>query len=106
SFLSCSPDPLSLPSFPTRRSSDLLRSLAISLPLSGPSRFRCWAHSNNKKPECAELFFERWGFTTTLKRENRVDAGRLHKSRQQLDRKSTRLNSSHDQISYAVFCLK
>src|SRR2546428_2441518 len=25
---------------------------------------------------------------------------------QQQDRKSTRLNSSHDQISYAVFCLK
>src|SRR2546421_9485199 len=25
---------------------------------------------------------------------------------QMLDRKSTRLNSSHDQISYAVFCLK
>src|SRR2546421_1660712 len=24
----------------------------------------------------------------------------------QRDRKSTRLNSSHDQISYAVFCLK
>src|SRR2546421_7647449 len=23
-----------------------------------------------------------------------------------IDRKSTRLNSSHDQISYAVFCLK
>src|SRR5206468_12147940 len=26
--------------------------------------------------------------------------------RPQRDRKSTRLNSSHDQISYAVFCLK
>src|SRR2546430_8920506 len=26
--------------------------------------------------------------------------------RQNLDRKSTRLNSSHSQISYAVFCLK
>src|SRR2546421_12300526 len=26
--------------------------------------------------------------------------------RMQIDRKSTRLNSSHDQISYAVFCLK
>src|SRR5688572_2288055 len=26
--------------------------------------------------------------------------------REQLDRKSTRLNSSHSQISYAVFCLK
>src|SRR2546421_8531846 len=25
---------------------------------------------------------------------------------QRVDRKSTRLNSSHDQISYAVFCLK
>src|SRR2546430_8974183 len=25
---------------------------------------------------------------------------------QELDRKSTRLNSSHSQISYAVFCLK
>src|SRR2546421_4756323 len=27
-------------------------------------------------------------------------------SRPRPDRKSTRLNSSHDQISYAVFCLK
>src|SRR2546430_4368548 len=26
--------------------------------------------------------------------------------RRQIDRKSTRLNSSHSQISYAVFCLK
>src|SRR5256886_7788462 len=26
--------------------------------------------------------------------------------RNQIDRKSTRLNSSHSQISYAVFCLK
>src|SRR5256886_13136185 len=37
-----------------------------------------------------------------------VIALRLQKERQQggLDRKSTRLNSSHSQISYAVFCLK
>src|SRR2546428_4995135 len=27
-------------------------------------------------------------------------------ARSAIDRKSTRLNSSHDQISYAVFCLK
>src|SRR2546428_6630417 len=27
-------------------------------------------------------------------------------ARTEVDRKSTRLNSSHDQISYAVFCLK
>src|SRR2546421_3352656 len=30
----------------------------------------------------------------------------LHMCIQRPDRKSTRLNSSHDQISYAVFCLK
>src|SRR2546421_9028902 len=30
----------------------------------------------------------------------------LHPHRAEQDRKSTRLNSSHDQISYAVFCLK
>src|SRR5205085_11577255 len=31
---------------------------------------------------------------------------KLNKGRTTLDRKSTRLNSSHSQISYAVFCLK
>src|SRR5258708_32920720 len=31
---------------------------------------------------------------------------RLDSARQDLDRKSTRLNSSHQIISYAVFCLK
>src|SRR2546421_7785897 len=30
----------------------------------------------------------------------------LQHAQRGLDRKSTRLNSSHDQISYAVFCLK
>src|SRR2546421_7730573 len=30
----------------------------------------------------------------------------LHDLEVLIDRKSTRLNSSHDQISYAVFCLK
>src|SRR5206468_8001711 len=41
--------------------------------------------------------------------EPRHPAGRVRGARrpQRLrDRKSTRLNSSHDQISYAVFCLK
>src|SRR2546427_9646986 len=30
----------------------------------------------------------------------------MHLHKPSLDRKSTRLNSSHSQISYAVFCLK
>src|SRR5688572_31444364 len=55
---------------------------------------------------------------TTLFRSNRVEGGyRFSRRRQrqpfplagphpETDRKSTRLNSSHSQISYAVFCLK
>src|SRR5438270_2178023 len=42
-------------------------------------------------------------------REIRVDRHLLHSAQHELaseDRKSTRLNSSHSQISYAVFCLK
>src|SRR5688572_31319661 len=36
-----------------------------------------------------------------------VEGDRFHALRQSVeDRKSTRLNSSHSQISYAVFCLK
>src|SRR5206468_9997873 len=51
---------------------------------------------------------------TTLFRSSTYPAGRegylrwredLHEFHAE-DRKSTRLNSSHDQISYAVFCLK
>src|SRR2546430_8481667 len=36
----------------------------------------------------------------------RLDHLRLRRQVPTLDRKSTRLNSSHSQISYAVFCLK
>src|SRR3712207_7734386 len=35
-----------------------------------------------------------------------VEAGLLAWHRRRTDRKSTRLNSSHANISYAVFCLK
>src|SRR2546421_10406943 len=35
-----------------------------------------------------------------------IYAGIDPETREERDRKSTRLNSSHDQISYAVFCLK
>src|SRR2546430_12453659 len=39
-----------------------------------------------------------------LRPENAVGVARPRE--RQVDRKSTRLNSSHSQISYAVFCLK
>src|SRR2546421_6094173 len=38
--------------------------------------------------------------------EQHFGVGGVHGDINEPDRKSTRLNSSHDQISYAVFCLK
>src|SRR5438309_7089298 len=42
----------------------------------------------------------------TVVRADAVAALRIHNLVDRLDRKSTRLNSSHSSISYAVFCLK
>src|SRR5688572_32517989 len=42
----------------------------------------------------------------TARRDRRAAAARRGHQRSEEDRKSTRLNSSHSQISYAVFCLK
>src|SRR2546430_12342312 len=52
------------------------------------------------------------GFAVRLAREQVAHERRDDRAREQIrrehreDRKSTRLNSSHSQISYAVFCLK
>src|SRR5690625_5848736 len=66
----------------------------------------------NEKLQTANLAFESWRKTNftqrkellynvaTLLEERAEEYGRL------IDRKSTRLNSSHVAISYAVFCLK
>src|SRR5690242_21608234 len=43
--------------------------------------------------------------TNKLKEEYLTDIHRLYVIREPEDRKSTRLNSSHMSISYAVFCL-
>src|SRR2546428_5939187 len=62
-----------------------------------------------RRPPRSTLF----PYTTLFRSRHR--AGDVHEGlpeprplqgRRRLDRKSTRLNSSHDQISYAVFCLK
>src|SRR5438105_9713352 len=74
------------PSFPTRRSSDLSKS---------ENRFgrgfRLGAYRGvDGRGDGVE-----------------VGGGRAHQPQlRRLDRKSTRLNSSHEWISYAVFCLK
>src|SRR5437763_3702284 len=75
-FLHCVRHPRALHSFPTRRSSDL--PLIQTLPSASPLN----SSSTSTRPG-------RWGDVEL-----------------ELDRKSTRLNSSHRCISYAVFCLK
>src|SRR2546430_6646607 len=47
------------------------------------------------------LVFRRGGFHLLVIGAKRIGAAAVNR-----DRKSTRLNSSHSQISYAVFCLK
>src|SRR5206468_7010374 len=76
-FFHCSGDHRDLHSFPTRRSSDL----STNPPATPACRWRGPGGPGAAPP----------GRDPAHRRE---------------DRKSTRLNSSHDQISYAVFCLK
>src|SRR5699024_12782845 len=78
-FFPCARHLCDLHSFPTRRSSDL--------GLHGPSR--------PSRPACG-------GGLATLSIADSVVTPPVRKA----DRKSTRLNSSHVSISYAVFCLK
>src|SRR6476646_11831272 len=59
-----------------------------------------------RRPPRSTLFpyttiFRSWGFPT-----DRQSEGQSLRPRPSQDRKSTRLNSSHTVISYAVFCLK
>src|SRR5207245_7466760 len=69
-------------SFPTRRSSDLQYRLSL----------RALSRGHVRAVSCVFYACRKAG------------SQKKHKKRQ--DRKSTRLNSSHGSISYAVFCLK
>src|SRR5690606_41341031 len=100
-FSAASGDPPDLPSFPTRRSSDLRRRgvrgprdlapLRVEEPQRRAGQLhatQCRVHDLDQQPLAAGLF------------------PRVHLVEGPEDRKSTRLNSSHVKISYAVFCLK
>src|SRR5206468_7152498 len=58
--------------------------------------------------DAAHAAFQAWSETSAESRAQLIVKGieAVKKELNDLDRKSTRLNSSHDQISYAVFCLK
>src|SRR5690606_41547395 len=86
--------PPDLHSFPTRRSSDLYCQLSCSFP-----DFALYSISNSGFLRLPRMFnLPVVNFKLPLDRQQKLD--------RQRDRKSTRLNSSHVKISYAVFCLK
>src|SRR5699024_12786219 len=87
-FLYSSRDHRDLHSFPTRRSSDLRRRLRIR-PCRPRPNSRGRGRASPPRPASSPTF------------RVRVRGGLARP-----DRKSTRLNSSHVSISYAVFCLK
>src|SRR2546422_10351400 len=72
-------------------------SLHDALPISNPAQERPSRASSANSCDCA--------VATKMRRRQTAPAG-ADSSSQVEDRKSTRLNSSHGYISYAVFCLK
>src|SRR2546430_13125479 len=62
-------------------------------------------HGKSSKPsDGLRSKFPHYGYSDMVELQHRLLADGLGVDH--LDRKSTRLNSSHSQISYAVFCLK
>src|SRR5207253_10527675 len=92
-----------LHSFPTRRSSDLTSSQAHSS-IEKAVKIAGLGRQNLRLIEVDERFAMRPDALAAQLRQDR-DAGRIP-CFVCADRKSTRLNSSHVAISYAVFCLK
>src|SRR3989454_2191268 len=70
--------------------------------LSSARAVRCWVKSRNERNPCRRLPMS--DETATINVEEGGDD--VKSARPLRDRKSTRLNSSHLVISYAVFCLK
>src|SRR5690606_41945839 len=88
-------------SFPTRRSSDLgglIESLVARVRIRTVER-----EARQERPAGLEPVG-----TGARGLDGRLHGGRmvLDRETERIDRKSTRLNSSHVKISYAVFCLK
>src|SRR5690606_27838236 len=64
------------------------------------------ARGGGRNVVAASLFTTQSATGDLLKIQRRIKAGTPAPDLEQIDRKSTRLNSSHVKISYAVFCLK
>src|SRR2546430_3118149 len=78
----------------------LFRSLSSTRPRGSTFRARIRQGRATTTPSCSA------GRPSPRKTPKRVDTRSQGSGTKTSDRKSTRLNSSHSQISYAVFCLK
>src|SRR5690606_39570464 len=78
--------------FPTRRSSDLKRQQQPAEQRPQPAR-DAWHDRERERPDQPRCQLD-------------LHVKRIELASGLIDRKSTRLNSSHVKISYAVFCLK
>src|SRR5699024_11850490 len=95
-------DPRDPHSFPTRRSSDLLSVLAaLAAAVGGPL-----VKLNGTIARLSAMLEHVLHRLDMLEGEDRNLRRKWEETQCQLDRKSTRLNSSHVSISYAVFCSK
>src|SRR5206468_10259500 len=101
SFLYSYCPPRDLHSFPTRRSSDLLGVRAAATDTFFQSVSSAWVLS---LPHRLRYLLAFAPDVTACPTAGAAPSRGLAVAWR--DRKSTRLNSSHDQISYAVFCLK
>src|SRR5207248_10939718 len=98
SFFHCSRPLFVLHSFPTRRSSDLFR---FSRRCFGPAQMLV-----HRRFDSAERKLGARGRPAPRRFSPRQEIRPRFSPGPRQDRKSTRLNSSHRTISYAVFCLK
>src|SRR5688572_32308560 len=87
-----------LHSFPTRRSSDLLRADLVLERERADHLCRVVVRATDEVQHRRTARSPGLGRLGQNRRDGHVEFAE--------DRKSTRLNSSHSQISYAVFCLK
>src|SRR5207253_9159969 len=101
-----SADPLYLHSFPTRRSSDLAEELEVT----GPVTLELWASSSALDTDFTSKLVDvdpdgrAMNVCDGVIRARYRNPGAPRLLAPGVDRKSTRLNSSHVAISYAVFC--
>src|SRR5205085_4164839 len=101
----CTANPLDVPSFPTRRSSDLDEKRVGQSVVAAVGAAKDPVRLHLVQPLHAQAAERRPALRERLDQPRLLDVVPIT-SQAHIDRKSTRLNSSHSQISYAVFCLK